>query len=381
MTSGFGHEFACDDEDSRPRERHRAHRILSGVCAVAGSNPHDMAIDSHTHEPVSGKREQFAWQISSTSPRDGQAFDVVLIGGGTGGYVAAIRAAQLGLDAAVVEIDKLGGTCLHRGCIPTKAFLKSADVYEEVQHSAEFGVDIAGDVAFNYPAALDRSNKVVNGQYKGLQYLFDKKYKIPVIAGFGRIAGPGQVEVAPAGGGAPFTLATRNIIIDTGTRPRAIKDLPFDGKRVINSDDAVVLETLPQSFIIRGGGAVGVEWASIYGRYGSKVSLVGRVVPAEDEEAAAVLIRAFKRQGIAVFPASRPTAEDIDVTKSGVRMRVKDDRGKEEVVEAEVLLVAIGRAGERRRHWAGEGRRGDRRWAHSGRRHDADECPERLRHR
>ena len=114
---------------------------------------------------------------------------------------------------------------------------------------------------------------------------------------------------------------------------------------MINSDDAVVLETLPQSFIIRGGGAVGVEWASIYGRYGSTVSLVGRVVPAEDEEAAAVLIRAFKRQGIAVFPASRPTADDIDVTKSGVRMRVKDDRGKEEVVEAEILLVAIGRQG------------------------------------
>jgi dihydrolipoamide dehydrogenase len=279
------------------------------------------------------------------SPRDGQAFDVVLIGGGTGGYVAAIRAAQLGLDAVVVETDKLGGTCLHRGCIPTKAFLKSADVYEEVQHSAEFGVDIAGEVAFNYPAALDRSLKVVNGQYKGLQYLFDKKYKIPVIAGFGRIAGPGQVEVTPADGGAPFTLTTRNIIIDTGTRPRAIKDLPFDGKRVINSDDAVELETLPQSFIIRGGGAVGVEWASIYGRYGSKVSLVGRVVPSEDEEAAAVLIRAFKRQGITVFPTSRPTADDIDVTKSGVRMRVKDDRGKEEVVEADVLLVAIGREG------------------------------------
>ena len=161
--------------------------------------------------------------------------------------MAAIRAARLGLDTVVVEIDKLGGTCLHRGCIPTKAFLKSADMYEEVQHSAEFGVDIAGDVAFNYPAALDRSNKVVNGQYKGLLYLFDKKYKIPVIPGFGRIAGPGQVQVTPAGGGAPFTLTTRNIIIDTGTRPRAIKDLPFDGKRVINSDDAVVLETLPQT--------------------------------------------------------------------------------------------------------------------------------------
>lgn len=278
-------------------------------------------------------------------PRDGQAYDAVLIGGGTGGYVAAIRGMQLGLDVAVVEMDKIGGTCLHRGCIPTKAFLKSADVYEEVQHAAEFGVDIAGEVGFNYPAALARSLKVVNGQYKGLQYLFEKKYQIPVYAGFGSIAGPGTVQVKPCDGAEPYTLAARNIIVDTGTRPRAIKDVPFDGTRVINSDHAVELETLPESFIIRGGGAVGVEWASIYGRYGSKVSLVGRVVPAEDEEAATVLTRAFTRQGIAVYPTSRPTAEDIDVTDSGVRMRVTDGRGKEEVVEAEVLLVAIGREG------------------------------------
>jgi dihydrolipoamide dehydrogenase len=280
-----------------------------------------------------------------TTPRDGQAFDIVLIGGGTGGYVAAIRAKQLGLDVVVIEPDKIGGTCLHRGCIPTKAFLKSADVYEEVQHSAEFGVDVKGKIAFNYPAALARSLKVVNGQYKGLLFLFDKKYQIPVIAGLGSIAAPGQVRVAPNDGGAPFTLPARNIIIDTGTRPRAIKDLPYDGKRVINSDDAVVLETLPESFIIRGGGAVGVEWASIYGRYGSKVSLVGRVVPAEDQEASKVLTRAFARQGIDVFPTSRPKAEDIDVTDSGVRVRVTDARGKEQVLEAEVLLVAIGREG------------------------------------
>jgi dihydrolipoamide dehydrogenase len=279
------------------------------------------------------------------TPRDGQAFDVVMIGGGTGGYVAAIRAQQLGLDVAVVETDKIGGTCLHRGCIPTKAFLKSADVYEEVQHSAEFGVDIKGDIGFNYPAALARSLKVVTGQYKGLLFLFDKKYQIPVFAGRGCIAGPGQVRVAPNDGSGPFTLATRNIIIDTGTRPRPIKDLPYDGKRVINSDDAVVLETLPKSFIIRGGGAVGVEWASIYGRYGSQVSLVGRVVPAEDEEASTLLTRSFTRQGIDVFPTSRPTADDIDVSDTGVRVRVKDAKGKETVLEAEVLLVAIGRQG------------------------------------
>jgi dihydrolipoamide dehydrogenase len=259
--------------------------------------------------------------------------------------VAAIRAAQLEMDVAVIETDKLGGTCLHRGCIPTKAFLKSADVYEEVKNAEEFGVDVAGKISFNYPAALARSNKVVNGQYKGLQFLFDKKYKIPVIAGFGSITGPGEVQVAPNGGGAPYTLKTRNIIVDTGSRPRAIKDLPFDGRRIINSDDAVILEKLPESFIIRGGGAVGVEWASIYGRYGSKVTLVGRVVPAEDEEAGALLTRAFRKQGIDVYPTSRPTAEDIDVTKSGVRMRLKNAQGKEEVVEAEVLLVAIGREG------------------------------------
>jgi dihydrolipoamide dehydrogenase len=279
------------------------------------------------------------------APRDGEAYDVVLLGGGTGGYVAAIRAKQLGLDVAVIEVAKIGGTCLHQGCIPTKAFLKSADVFDEAQNAAEFGIDVQGTISFNYPAALARSLRVVNGQYKGLQFLFDKKYQIPVFAGYGCITAPGTVQVNPNGGGAPFTVTGRNIIIDTGTRPRAIKDLPFDGKRVINSDHAVVLEELPKSFIIRGGGAVGVEWASIYGRYGSKVSLVGRVVPAEDEEAAAVLTRAFKRQGIDVFANVRPTADDIDVTDSNVRMRIRDGRGKEEVVEAEVLLVAIGRQG------------------------------------
>ena len=278
-------------------------------------------------------------------PRDGEAFDVVIIGGGTGGYVAAMRAKQLDLDVAVVEYDKIGGTCLHRGCIPTKAFLKSADVFEEVKNAKEFGVDIAGKVAFDYPTALDRSLKVVNGQYRGLQYLFDKKYQIPVFAGTGSIVGPNQVQVALNDGGAPFTLSTRNIIIDTGTRPRPIAGLPFDGKRVINSDHAVELKELPASFIIRGGGAVGVEWASIYGRYGAKVTLVGRLVPAEDRDASTVLMREFKREGIDVFPTSRPTAEDIEVTKSGVQMRLTDDRGKESVVEAEVLLVAIGRQG------------------------------------
>ncbi len=156
-------------------------------------------------------------------------YDLVLLGGGTGGYVAAIRAKQLGLNVAVVEELKLGGTCLHRGCIPTKAFLKSADVFDEVKKAKEFGVDIAGDVTFNYETALGRSLKVVDGQYRGLLYLFDKKHRIPVYMGRGRLLSPSQVQVTPNDGGAAFTLQTRDVIINTGSRPRPIKGVPFDG--------------------------------------------------------------------------------------------------------------------------------------------------------
>ena len=272
-------------------------------------------------------------------------YDLVLLGGGTGGYVAAIRAKQLGLNVAVVEEDKLGGTCLHRGCIPTKAFLKSADVFDEVKKAKEFGVNVAGDVSFDYETALGRSLKVVDGQYRGLLYLFDKKHRIPVYAGRGRLLSPTQVQVTPNDGSSPITLQTRDVIVNTGSRPRPIKGVPYDGRRVINSDHAVELEHLPKSFIIRGGGATGVEWASVYHRYGAKVTLVGRVVPQEDHEVSEHLTRAFQRQKMEVIPDARPTAEDIDVTDKGVTMRIKDAKGKERVVEAEILLVAVGRQG------------------------------------
>ncbi len=273
------------------------------------------------------------------------SYDLVLLGGGTGGYVAAIRAKQLGLNVAVVEEVKLGGTCLHRGCIPTKAFLKSADVFEQVKAAQEFGVKVDGEVSFDYPTALDRSLKVVEGQYKGLLYLFDKKHKIPVYAGRGRLLSPTQVEVTPNDGSAPFTLQTRDTIINTGSRPRPMKGVPYDGVKVINSDHAVELEHLPKSFIIRGGGATGVEWASVYHRYGSHVTLVGRIVPQEDHEISEQVTRAFQRQKMDVVADARPTAEDIDVKDDGVAMRLTDAKGKERVVEAEVLLVAVGRQG------------------------------------
>lgn len=272
-------------------------------------------------------------------------FDLVLLGGGTGGYVAAIRAKQLGLNVAVVESVKLGGTCLHRGCIPTKAMLKSASVLDEVKEAAEFGVTIDGDIGFEYGTALGRSLKVVESQYKGLLYLFDKKHKIPVFMGRGKIIDSSTVEVTPNDGGATFQLKTKDIIINTGSRPRAIKGIEFDGKRVFNSDHSVVLEDMPKSVIVRGGGATGVEWADIYHRYGAKVTLVGRVVPQEDQEVSQHLTRAFQRKKLDVIPDARPTAEDIDVNADGVTVRIKTSKGKEQVLKAEALFVAIGRQG------------------------------------
>ena len=280
-----------------------------------------------------------------TAATSSQEFDLVLLGGGTGGYVAAIRAKQLGLNVAVVEELILGGTCLHRGCIPTKAMLKSASVYDEVKKAAEFGVTIGGEIGFVYEDALGRSQKVVDGQYRGLRYLFDKKHKIPVFMGRGTLTSATSVEVTPNDGGEKFTLTGKDVIINTGSRPRPIEGIPYDGVRVINSDHAVELEHMPKSFIVRGGGATGVEWASVYHRYGAKVTLVGRVVPQEDAEVSQQLLRSFQRQKMDVFPEARPSADDIEVGKDSVKMKVKDAKGKETLVEAEVLLVAIGRQG------------------------------------
>lgn len=280
----------------------------------------------------------------AAEPKD-QEFDLVVLGGGTGGYVAAIRAKQLGMNVAVVEEIKLGGTCLHRGCIPTKAMLKSAGVFDEVKKAAEFGVSIGGDIEFVYDDALQRSIKVVDGQYRGLLYLFEKKHKIPVFMGRGRLTAPTTVQVTPNDGGDTFDLRAKDVIINTGSRPRPIDGVPYDGVRVINSDHAVVLDHLPKSFIIRGGGATGVEWASIYHRYGADVFLVGRIVPQEDAEVSQQLLRSFQRQKMAVYPDARPVAGDIEVGNDSVKMKVKDSKGKETQLEAEVLLVAIGRQG------------------------------------
>lgn len=271
----------------------------------------------------------------------GETYDLVLLGGGTGGYVAAIRGAQLGLKVAVVEKDKIGGTCLHRGCIPTKALLKSGSVARLMRNGAEYGVTATG-IEIDYSQAIKRSGRIVNQNYNGLQFLF-RKHKIDLYEGFGRLKDNRTVTVTKADGSTE-DVRGKAIIIDTGSSPRAIPGIEFDGKRVLNSDHVTWSEELPKRVIIRGGGATGVEFATIYNDFGCEVTLVGRVVPNEDAEVSQVVTRAFTKKGIKIIPDYRPTAEDFHITEGGVTLRVNRN-GKEEQIEADALLVAIGREG------------------------------------
>jgi dihydrolipoamide dehydrogenase len=267
-------------------------------------------------------------------------YDVVFLGGGTGGYVAAIRAAQLGMRVGVVEKDLVGGTCVHRGCIPAKALLKSASVATLVKGAKEYGIT-PGDVSLDYGQAMVRARKVVDQNYKGVQFLF-KKHKIDVIEGVGTLTSPKTIRVEKDGDSRE--VRAEHIIIDTGSTPRPIDGIEFDGKRVINSDHATTVGDLPKRVIVRGGGATGLEFASVYHEFDSEVTLVGRVAPNEDADVQRDLARAFQRQGIRVIPDVRPTADDFNISKKGVSMRVNRG-GKEETVEADALLVAIGRYG------------------------------------
>jgi dihydrolipoamide dehydrogenase len=267
-------------------------------------------------------------------------YDVAFLGGGTGGYVAAIRAAQLGMRVVVVEHDLVGGTCVHRGCIPAKALLKAAAVATTVKEAAEFGVT-PGDITLDYGQSMKRSRKVVDQNYKGILYLF-KKHKIDVAEGWGTLTGPGTIRVEKDG--ETREVRARDIIIDTGSTPRPIDGIPFDGTRVFNSDHATTEPYLPKRVIIRGCGATGLEFASVYREFDCAVTLVGRVAPNEDADVSRDLTRAFQRQGMRVIPDVRPTADDYEITEGGVTLRVTVD-GKEERVEADALLVAIGRYG------------------------------------
>ena len=270
-------------------------------------------------------------------------YDVVVIGSGTGGYVAAIRAAQLGLRTAVVErAPTLGGTCLNWGCIPTKALLEHAHALKIAQAWKDWGLTI-GEAAIGLDMAQvqARKDKIVKVLTGGIELLF-KKNKIDWIKGTGRLAGKGKVEIT--GGEAQMLSATREIIVATGSQPRSVPGIEIDRKRIITSDEAIGLKDIPKSIVILGSGAVGVEFASIFRRFGSDVTIVEllpRLVPVEDEAVSAELEKSFKRQGIKVLTGTKVTSAKPGQT--GVEVLAQTPDGTSTMLNAEYLLVAIGR--------------------------------------
>ena len=263
-------------------------------------------------------------------------YDVVLIGAGPGGYVAAIRAAQLGLKTAVIEREALGGVCLNWGCIPSKALLKNAEVVSYFNRADEFGLKM-DNFSADFSVAMDRSRKVVDRNTKGVAFLLDKN-KVDHIQGSGKVVGVGKVEVSPDGN----VIESKNIVISTGARPRSIAPLPIDGEKIITSRESITLSDLPKSIIIVGGGAIGVEFAYIYRMYGVDVTIVEmlpRLVPNEDEDISAQLERSFKRENINVMTGAGVIGSDT--SGSGVKVTVDKD-GTQEVLECDKVLVAIG---------------------------------------
>ena len=269
------------------------------------------------------------------------SYDLVVIGSGPGGYVAAIRASQLGLKTAVVEKDAaLGGVCTLRGCIPTKALLHAADVLEEARHGDDIGV-VAKEIRFELAAAMKHKTKVVRQSSNGIAFLM-KKNKIDVHTGFGRLSDPHAVAVKSDAG--ESTLSAKFVIIATGSKPRALPIIPTDHETVLDSDSILELAEVPKSLIVIGSGAVGVEFASMFSRFGSKTTIIEmlpRLVPIEDEEISKELASAFRKQGIASFVDTK--VEKAEKVAGGVEVIARTSAGKTETLKAEKLLVAVGR--------------------------------------
>jgi dihydrolipoamide dehydrogenase len=266
------------------------------------------------------------------------AYDVLVIGSGPGGYVAAIRASQLGFKTAIVEKESLGGVCLNWGCIPTKALLKSAQVLEYFKHAKDYGIEGSGTP--NFEAVIKRSRGVADKMSKGVQFLM-KKNKIDVVMGFGKLKAKGQVEVTKADGSKEVVEA-KHIIIATGGRSRELPNLKQDGKKVIGYREAMSLPTLPKSMIVVGSGAIGVEFAYFYNSMGSKVTVVEflpRAVPVEDEDISKELEKQYKKNGIEIM--TNASVESLDTSGDVVKAKVKTATG-EITLEAEVVLSAVG---------------------------------------
>src|SRR5580658_1878176 len=266
------------------------------------------------------------------------AYDLVVLGSGTGGYPSAIRAAQLGFKVAIIEKELLGGVCLNWGCIPTKALLKSAQVYQDILHSKEYGIEASGTADF--PAVIKRSRGVADKMSKGVQFLM-RKNKIDVIMGTGKLKAKGQVEVTGADGKTQI-VEGKHIIVATGARSRELPNLKQDGKKVIGYREAMVLPVNPKSIIIVGSGAIGVEFAYFFYSMGAKVTIVEflpRIVPVEDEDISKELEKIYKKDGMEILTSSEVTS--VDTSGNGVKAKVKTANG-EVTLEADVLLSAIG---------------------------------------
>lgn len=271
-----------------------------------------------------------------------KTYDLAIIGSGPGGYVGAIRAAQLGLSALLIEREpRLGGVCTLRGCIPTKALLHTADLLEEARHGGDVGV-AAREVRLDLAAAMKHKEKVVRQSTNGISFLM-KKNRIDVATGFGRIAAPGRVSVAGPDG-AETSYAARNILVATGSAPRSLPGMEIDHKSILSSDSILELTQVPKSLVVIGSGAVGVEFASMFARFGSKTTIIEilpRIVPIEDEEISRELAASFKRQGIAVYVDTR--VERATKNDTGVEVIARTSAGKTETFRAEKMLMAVGR--------------------------------------
>ncbi|WP_256757203.1 dihydrolipoyl dehydrogenase [Cohnella sp. WQ 127256] len=279
--------------------------------------------------------------------------DVAIVGGGPGGYIAAVKAAQAGRSVIIVERDKLGGTCLHRGCIPSKSLLRSAEVYATIGEAISYGITLPeGTVSVDWKAVLDRKNSIVEQLHKGLQSLM-KQHKIDVINGSGRIIGPsifsprsGAIAVELADGQSEM-IVPKNVIIATGSRPRRLDGLVYDSEHIVTSDEALDWSTRPSSILIIGGGVIGVEWASMLCDFGTEVTIVetaDRILPTEDKDTSSEIAKALQKRGVKIIVNASLQADGCRLTDSGVQASVSV---KDEVVilNAEKMLVSIGRQG------------------------------------
>jgi dihydrolipoamide dehydrogenase len=267
------------------------------------------------------------------------AYDLAILGSGPGGYVAAIRASQLGLKTAIIERESLGGICLNWGCIPTKALLKSAQVFGYIGHAADFGIEVNGASA-NFGNIIARSRGVAEGMSKGVQFLM-KKNKIDVISGTGKLISPKKIEVT-AQDGKKETLEAAHIIVATGARARELPHIKIDGNKVIDYRKAMSLENQPKKLVVMGSGAIGCEFAYFYHSLGTSVTIVeyqSRIVPNEDEDISKELARNFKKQGIEIMTDAEVTM--VDTSGSGCRVEVKTKKGVE-ALECDVVLSAVG---------------------------------------